>query len=667
VNRFFKINSQKAFAVLSLNDTFKRTFGKSYEVLFLDFIKEYKRKSNRQKILKEKIIARSKFSYLMDRDNKGIYFYTQNDSDTPVINYFNTTSFKVKKNKGEWFEGRPIFDGKSIYTSSSQNVDYNRKAIALYDKDQNVLSRTVGKSVQSIKNGKILYFDIKKSYGAGALYVDDHFISYAHSSAIFDSLGNVYYFKNSGMKRILYRNRSPLFSYNGHWGYPVDVVGEAIYFIAPTEYGSSLYKYMHGKITRSHSADNIVDAKFIKEDSFLVRSVDDWGYSFQITKGQSIDQKPFVFNYHLKNHTISLKGDQKIDKQKRYNSLTSLRYEGLWFSTLFSSNGRDASISESAFLASLSFSDPMQFNSIYLTGYQTNHLKFVRLRYLNQRYRLSYAVNISHVFDDSRSFYNPYTDVPLGLGGEFVFNFPWWIEGKQSLSTTFGGYLDYEDAHKNPLLFTMDYKYSISYGIAKYPETLMKISSFAKYDKKGYDGASSDDVRMFGGAITFGKSLMSDLYIEINGKYVSSNQGNGIRIDNYRFYDLDVADFSLKGLDYSYYAKKASTASIYMAKNFNYGMYHRWFPIGVRREALFVKAETMNLEYEGKQSLVTVYPSLGEVGSYWERKSITEVQAGIELEILIGHLLPMNMQIYYLRNNSMLNNHKLTLNISGDF
>ncbi len=73
------------------------------------------------------------------------------------------------------------------------------------------------------------------------IYLGDSFYGTSSSSIFLDNGGNLYYFKQRGSERTLYKNREALFSYMGYYGFVADVDGDKIYLIAPTENGSGLY------------------------------------------------------------------------------------------------------------------------------------------------------------------------------------------------------------------------------------------------------------------------------------------------------------------------------------------------------------------------------------------------------------------------------------------
>jgi len=93
------------------------------------------------------------------------------------------------------------------------------------------------------------------------------FIDTANSSALQDDLGHIYYFKQKGKTRTLYKDQQAIFSFQGYYGIVVDTDSEGqIYFIASTEYGSSLFSWKNNQLLRLSTADNIIDAKILNHN-----------------------------------------------------------------------------------------------------------------------------------------------------------------------------------------------------------------------------------------------------------------------------------------------------------------------------------------------------------------------------------------------------------------
>ena len=61
-----------------------------------------------------------------------------------------------------------------------------------------------------LSDGKEVYFDVFSSYSEPQLYVDGVFYDRVNSSVIVDKNDNLYYFKQEGKTRTLYKNRTPL-------------------------------------------------------------------------------------------------------------------------------------------------------------------------------------------------------------------------------------------------------------------------------------------------------------------------------------------------------------------------------------------------------------------------------------------------------------------------
>ncbi len=78
------------------------------------------------------------------------------------------------------------------------------------------------------------------------IYLGDSFYGTSSSSIFLDNGGNLYYFKQRGSERTLYKNREALFSYRGYYGFVADVDGDKIYSSPLQKMGQGLYHILIG-------------------------------------------------------------------------------------------------------------------------------------------------------------------------------------------------------------------------------------------------------------------------------------------------------------------------------------------------------------------------------------------------------------------------------------
>jgi len=112
----------------------------------------------------------------------------------------------------------------------------------------------------------------------------------------------MYYFKQKEKTRTLYKNKQPVFSYQGYDGNLTDIdANEDIFFTAPTHYGSSIYRYSKGKVTRSSLSDTIIHGKKLNNEEMLVCEVTAEGYDYKIIPIENKNETPAIYSYHFEN------------------------------------------------------------------------------------------------------------------------------------------------------------------------------------------------------------------------------------------------------------------------------------------------------------------------------------------------------------------------------
>ncbi len=651
VNSFFEHNSTKAFGILALNDSYEQTFGVGYEQLFQDFLERYKSHFTHMQFLKGELITTDYYKGSMTKSGEQILFKVQALAGERQIYQFDTHSLTIKKHQaGQWPAGKPFLYNDKLYTSSSVKTAYNNISIGLFNNNRHALKNFKGKALQAVNGKDLLYFDVQSSYGEPKLHFNNDFYSIAHSSAILDSSSNIYYFKNSGKTRTLYKNHDPIYSYQGFWGFPIEVLDNAIYFIAPTKHGSSLYVWKRGKVQRLSTADNIIDAKMITSEQFIAKSVTSESYEYRIAKITSFVAPPFEYKYNFENHSpTKLLGHKQLEKSsKEYNSLLGLKYSGLYTVMSYSSAQVKGAKDPYLFSSSLLFADPLKHNQLSIGYMQTEELKLAMASYQNSRYRLQYFFNAMYVIDDLRYPNFLHVDSSSGTGGSFLLNLPLIISGLHSWDLSLSGYVDYDDIHKNPFVLSLDYQYQENYGRALNPLKYLNSTLYFKYDKNSYaDDRNNGDLTMFGGKIVLGRGFSNEFYMQFKTQYTKASSGNTIKVDDQATRLTEPTDFHLSSLYFFHTANEVYSGSVKFAKTFYADWYHHWIPFSIRRETLFLEAESMELRYDGGSDFIIAYPGQG----FTRSKHIVEMRIGIDYELLIFHNAVVNSRLQYTLNS----------------
>ncbi|MCK5662233.1 MAG: hypothetical protein KAI17_02055, partial [Thiotrichaceae bacterium] len=264
------------------------------------------------------------------------------------------------------------------------------------------------------------------------------------------------------------------------------------------------------------------------------------------------------------------------------------------------------------------------------------------------RYRLQYFFNAMYVIDDLRYPNFLHVDSSSGTGGSFLLNLPLIISGLHSWDLSLSGYVDYDDIHKNPFVLSLDYQYQENYGRALNPLKYLNSTLYFKYDKNSYaDDRNNGDLTMFGGKIVLGRGFSNEFYMQFKTQYTKASSGNTIKVDDQATRLTEPTDFHLSSLYFFHTANEVYSGSVKFAKTFYADWYHHWIPFSIRRETLFLEAESMELRYDGGSDFIIAYPGQG----FTRSKHIVEMRIGIDYELLIFHNAVVNSRLQYTLNS----------------
>ena len=368
--------------------------------------------------------------------NKKTKEWTSQKSDLPLDKVFKINDKYYARG---WQEVKPHTIHYSLF---SEGLHSNK----LFD----------SKYVQDLWDDKILYIDSKNNLSGFKLYVNSSLYSDTHSNALFDKNGNIYFFKQKHNVRTLYKNKKPLFSYSGYYGSLLGIESNGtIYFTGSSPYGSSVYQYKKGKISRSVPSDTVIQAKTINNKEFIACEVTPYGYEYKIIPKKLSQKKPVLYKYQFKKRkplqiaknkdgfsadnslsknplptnqtvtsqkeTLHSNTDRQISaavthekktaalKYKDYSSLKHIRYKGGNFQSIVAGY---INIFSTNFL----FSDYLLHHIIipgYITAFPTYHLEdglhLISLSYQNRVYPLEWKSGYQMALTSNSSF-SPDTD-----------------------------------------------------------------------------------------------------------------------------------------------------------------------------------------------------------------------------------------------------------------
>ncbi len=631
VNEFFKIHSGHYINPLRFSSSFVMTFGKTYEMIFRDFLEYFTPEAEAMHYMEGREVGFSKVYCEMNRDREKLLFMTSDRVSRPVLHTLRRKDGALEERSGSWGLGKPFEIGGRIYTATNAYTSYDRIEFALFDEGLDPLRGTRSHYVMEQGPGMLLYFDMENSFDEPALYKNGRYLGKANSSAVTDGAGRVYYFVQEGKKRTLYRDTDPLFTMEGYWAKPVDVVGGSVYFIASTRYGASLFAYEGGKVWRVIRADNIVDARMINTSQFLAETLEADGYHYRLGRVDPALDMPInvVYPFEYRRETEFFDYRLKpMGKPETYGELAWMEYTMLYPYYQFNSEGNDLLI------LSAELSDPLYFNSVTAGLYYDINSTVYRLGYRNDRYRIAFGFGGYKIEEDDRP------ENSRDYGAYAFAELPLYQQGRGSLSLEAMGYQDDEIEDKNPLILRLRHTYAEQYGMAM---DYNFLSDFALY------GKSDRDERIYGGAYRFGYDLGWESFVSLDGKYTKSSE-YGVRLSSDLDVYEDVTDFRLLGLDYSYRANRISKLGVGLEKVINIGHYFLYFPLSVRRESLFMRYESVELE-----------------GLSGRTMTINETVYGMNFDFLFIHKLPFMASLKYVKNSESENDYQIFFDIGYRF
>ena len=414
------------FDYVGLNASFKKTFQKSVQELFEGYKKHYLSQAQNQKFLKPEPLLKSKRFTRISGDEESLYFLISDTKTPSELVVFDKKSQKITTKKsylpfGQLFKRGEKFVSAGSFRTSTVSVEYG-----LSDESFKPLSDYNSQQLLEIKGDQSLSLDAQNSHKGNALLLNKEFYDWTHSSAVRDSLGSIYYFKQSGNLRTLYKNKKPVISFPAYFSYPVEADTEGIYFIAPTAYGSSLFVYSNreAKMYRLSDSDRIVFARKINNQEFLVSEISPQHYEYKILKAKKIKDKPYLYKYSFQKESLFDKAPVFVEKDienpspiKKYHSLKDLRL--LNFNLIAQGEPTNWWIN-----GVFNFADPLSYNTLNLTSqlqgvlletenFSLKNLFFYngKLSYSYNRYRPAFSFSVNY----DKSFLNLKPDKALFL------------------------------------------------------------------------------------------------------------------------------------------------------------------------------------------------------------------------------------------------------------
>ena len=643
VNGYFKRYAQQPYPFFT-NSVFEKNFGKSFEILLEEFVSEFKSRHKSFQKTEGTLVAKSQLLSILSEADGEITTLVGSNKSTPKLMIFTKKGKAISFEGNSWKRGEVFKYKGKYYTQSSAKTSPTKIEMGLFDSAGFIEEHSAGKVVQGFtKSGKMVYFDLASSLEAPQVYVEGTFITESHSSVHVDG-EDLYYFKQEGEKRTLYKNREALFSYVGHYGFVTDVdKNGAIYFISSSLDGSTAYRFLNGLFSRVSLADDIIDLKLINDKEVLVNTIHSTGYELHRISLGNYGGEPYnqevlsaIISKKIPMDSFSKKGEANVE-EREYNAFSGLRYSNL-----------NPSLTYDTYLGfgidlSATFVDPLFQNQLSLFASHTKERDIAGLSYDSVAQRLEYGGSLFGVFKNDDYDNSDRRD----LGYEIYGKLPLYRAGYWGANTTLAYSKPYDNIYREPLTLSLDIKNQKHYGYSKYTNSLNSLSLFATKDREN---------NLFGGSYTFKHDLFAQSYLGVKATYIKSDmvdgfEEHGIELkDGFSSLQAERATVDIPSFSYTTYAEELKVGEISLKKVFDGSAYFYSLPLSLQRESIYAKERIYDIDF-----------------NHATQQRYQESILGAELDLLFMHKLSVPLSLEWVHNSDVIDQDKFRVLFGGSF
>lgn len=639
-NQFFVKQGDHYLWPLILNKTFREHFGASYPQEIREYVREMQPLADHQQITPAEVVSQAQFISPLNHDKDRIFFMQSDGVETPELvtinkqsGFVSTESRDLSVDKVFWLDGAPA-------VATSDQHDLHHIEYGLYAEGARFIKRHRGQIISDMRGGHVVGLDAV-GWLDPKVMVDDEFYDVGHSQPISDNAGNVYYFRQDGSQRVLYKNRQPVFKYDGYFGKLTEVTEDGrVLFIANTDYGSSLYEFQNQEVRRLLDSDRVVDARWTHDSQYAVVEVTAKGHEVKLTEGKPRTAAPAIYTYGFPTSPLRPAPIEDIEQaqknESRYNSWQDMRYSSMDLITGYEDQaGFELGLG-------MNFADPLEYQAVS-AGFvgsqfddQNVYAQYSFTKYLPQ-FTLSYWYNRDRwkQHDGVERFeYNQRTDLGIRLP------LLRWRHWDASISTAPS--FEREDSHYDPSRnggrpsrrATMEDTYSlyssadISYlrnsspSLNMYPLQSFELSYLNKLETRINEWKKYQNSSLVQSQYT--QSFPLQFAGTLAGAYAWAER-HDVDID-YNPYPLNqnVAISRLTPHD-EFTVRNAGMVRLEVAKTFDLKGYSPRIPLGLDRLAPFVVAQGIFMDSDVRYE--DEYPA-----------NIFEWGYGVDLQLLLLHL-----------------------------
>ncbi len=640
-NSFFVAQGEHYFLPLILNNTFREHFGNSYAQEIREYVRNMEGLAKKQQSTDGDRLLDTTFVGNFNHDGGRIFFLTNSAKEPPVLQVFDKKTKKFERNQLDLLMGKVFFDGTTVRTAASDQNNLLSTEYSLYGVGARVDDRYRGQIVTDQRAGKTVSLDATDSWLQPKVLLDGEPYDVSQSSAILDERGNVYYFRQNGAERILYKNREPVTKFEGFYAKPLEVTPDGtFYFIGSTDYGSTLFRLRGKEIARVLKSDRVTDARWVGGDEFLIAEVNHLGHNIMLAKGEVKPQLPAVYSYGYPNQNLrpaaAMTPNQVNEEERPYNSLGQMRYNALEFVTGYSTG------SGAALAVQTSFSDPLEYQSFTaaFAGTQFNDRQAL-VQYSFTKYLPDFFARYSYEEDEWQTIDRVDQlayDQELALG----VNMPVWRYKRWDAALGLALIYEHNDAHNDsasPLkladteetygtMSTFGLNYAITPGLGFFPWRAFSLNYVNRLETQANTWTKRYNTSLVQTSYTYG--LPKEFYVTAAANYAWAEDPD-IKVG----YDptslsQDIRVARLTSHKEEYLTKNAGTVRLEISNVQTLRAYSARMPIGLNRIAPVVVGQGLFLDDDARN----LYP-----------QNTFEWGWGADLEVLLLHRIPVHIRL----------------------
>jgi hypothetical protein len=644
VNSYFKTYATQAFPFFT-NWVFTKQFGEDFESLLAQFVEEIKEEHQTFKATKGEVLASSQLFAPLNVDSSEIYTLISDKKSSPRVLKIEKKTKNIAYEDGSWRGGELFKIDGEYYSQSSAKNSPTQISMGLFDTNGYLLEGTESKIVQGYTtDNKMVYFDVLSSLESPQVYMGGAFYTQSHSSVYVDK-NDLYYFKQEGEKRVLYKNKTALFDYQGHYGFVTEVSDEGkIYFVAPSKHGSSVYCLEDEKVQRVVKGDDVIDFKLLSSTEALVVTVGARGYDYRLVlldaSGMNSSQPYTIKPFDTLKPTPKLKSFSKSKStpkhEEEYGFLQKLKQSSVNQAMSYNSYsgfGMDVQ---------LNFADPLMQNSLSVPISYNNDRTVAGLQYDNGAYSIEFGGAVYGVYNNKKIH-----NIRRDYGIESYLHYPFLAKGYWRGSATLAYTKAYDNIHREPLTLSLDVVNHQQFGLSKYANSHNDLSLFISQDR---------DSNMFGASYGWEHDMPWQTYIGVKGAYLKSDRVDiflekGIELSD-TFSDLqsDKGTVNMPTFSYTSYADEVKVAEVSFKKVFDGSIYNYSLPLSLQRESVYIKQRLYDIDFTKSIN-----------------KKYNETVIGLEADVLFLHKLPIPMSLEYLYNPDVQDKEQFRLLFGAEF